>query len=345
MARAALALGLVAGSRAQGAVVPALVRQAVGSILLEKGTDRVERAVGVEMENGDRIFAPQVISACGVFNTYKKLLPAQAVPPGIVSKIDRIGTSCTMMYLFVGMKGTPSELKLRSSNIWHWPEADYDKMLDKFMEDPHNAPIPMFLGFPCAKDSTWEARFPGRSNSVILTMADYRWFEKWGSTSWPNTANDKAGKRETGKDGATQADYDEFKKMFERRILEEGLYKYYPQTRGKVDFTMVGSSLTFNYYLRSHRGEVYGLESHPERFQADDWLRARSAVPGLYMTGQDVTTLGVTGALMSGIITAHATLGYGGIDDLLSGRNLVEDIWHLEARERTREAEQTKKTN
>ena len=129
------------------------------------------------------------------------------------------------------------------------------------------------------------------------------------------------------------------------RILEEGLYKYYPQTRGKVDFTMVGSSLTFNYYLRSHRGEVYGLESHPERFQADDWLRARSAVPGLYMTGQDVTTLGVTGALMSGIITAHATLGYGGIDDLLSGRNLVEDIWHLEERERAREAKNAKKTN
>ena len=36
------------------------------------------------------------------------------------------------MYLFVGMEGSPSELKLRSSNIWSWPERDYDEMLRKF---------------------------------------------------------------------------------------------------------------------------------------------------------------------------------------------------------------------
>ena len=45
------------------------------------------------------------------------------------------------------------------------------------------------------------------------------------------------------------------------------------QTRGHVTHTSVGSSLTFNHYLNSHRGEVYGLESHPERFEEDDWLR------------------------------------------------------------------------
>jgi all-trans-retinol 13,14-reductase len=61
--------------------------------------------------------------------------------------------------------------------------------------------------------------------------------------------------------------------MFEQRILEEGLYKYYPATRGKVKHTSVGTSVTFNHFLNSERGEVYGLESHPERFELDDWLR------------------------------------------------------------------------
>ena len=89
------------------------------------------------------------------------------------------------------------------------------------------------------------------------------------------------------------------------------------------------NGLTFNHYLRSHQGEVYGLASHPTRFQADDWLRPRTPVGGLFMTGQDVTTLGVTGALMSGVLTAHAALGYGTLTDLISGRNLVEDLEHL----------------
>jgi all-trans-retinol 13,14-reductase len=93
---------------------------------------------------------------------------------------------------------------------------------------------------------------------------------------------------------------------------------------------MTGSSLTFNHYLGSHYGEVYGLEGAPERFQVKDWLRPRTDIKGLYMTGQDVTTLGVTGALMSGILTAHSCLGYGGVSDLISGRNLIEDIWHLD---------------
>merc|ERR1712196_605296 len=117
--------------------------------------------------------------------------------------------------------------------------------------------------------------------------------------------------------------------MGQTRMLEV-LYHHYPNTKGKVKYTMTGSSLTFNYYIGNTKGEVYGLESHPERFEKQDWLRPQTHVPGLYLTGQDVATLGVTGAMMGGILTAHAALGYGGALDLISGRNLIEDLMHLE---------------
>eukprot|EP00051_Salpingoeca_urceolata_P000968 m.37645 g.37645 ORF g.37645 m.37645 type:complete len:602 (-) comp11122_c0_seq1:211-2016(-) len=287
-----------------------LVQRAVESILInDQGV-----ACGVVMDNGDKIRAPAVISGCGVFNTYQKLLPPHVVPKDVLKKIESIGPSCSMVYLFVGLEGTPDELKLRSSNIWSWPQGDYDAMLASFYADPLSAPIPMFIGFPCAKDSTWTTRFPGRSNSVILTMAKYEWFEEW----------------ESKKQGSRGEEYEAFKKQFETRILEEGLYKYYPQCRGKVNYTLVGSPLTFNHYIGSHAGEVYGMECSPERFDQADWLRAETKIPGLFLTGQDLTTLGVTGALMAGVLTAHAILGYGGIGDMASGRNLVEDVMHLE---------------
>jgi all-trans-retinol 13,14-reductase len=41
-----------------------------------------------------------------------------------------------MVYLFVGMEGTPDELKLRSSNIWHHPSTDYDQTIEDFFADP-----------------------------------------------------------------------------------------------------------------------------------------------------------------------------------------------------------------
>jgi len=272
--------------------------------------------------DGDQILAPIVVSGAGAFNTFKKLLPPPVVPRTVLDKLDAVGPSCSFVYLFVGMEGTPEELRLRSSNIWHWPaddaDLDYDAMIERFRKDPHHAPIPMFIGFPCAKDSTWNTRYPGKANAVILTMADYDWFAKW----------------EDKKQGKRGADYDEFKKLFEKRILEEGLYHYYPQTRGKVVHTDVGSPVTFNYYIGSRRGEVYGLDcSAAGRYVSDDWLRPKTQIPGVYLTGQDVTTSGVTGALMAGVLTAHSVLGYGGVLDILSGRNLVEDLWHLDAKQ------------
>ena len=84
----------------------------------------------------------------------------------------RIGHSVSFVYLFVGMKGSPQELKLRPSNIWVWPNRDYDAMIKAFEADPHSAPIPLFAGFPCAKDSDWNRRFPGRSNAVSIASTN-----------------------------------------------------------------------------------------------------------------------------------------------------------------------------
>ena len=67
-----------------------------------------------------------------------------------------------------------------------------------------------------------------------------------------------------------------------------------------------------------------------ERFQINDWLRPKTDIPGLYLTGCDITTLGVTSGLMSGVLTAHVVAGYGNVMDMLSGRNMIEDLWHLD---------------
>ena len=286
-----------------------LVRKAVKNILIENGI-----AVGVKMENNIEIRAKNIVSAAGAPNTWKTLIPTNFVPKSIIDKIDNLGLSCSFTYAFIGMDGTPEELELRSSNIWHWPHGDYDKMIDDFHNDPNEAPIPMFIGFPCSKDSTWNNRYPGKSNAVILTLSKYEEFEKW--------KDEKQGKR--------SEEYQIKKKKYANRILEEGLYHYYPKTRGKVKYCEVGSPLTFNYYIGSHKGECYGLDNKPIRYQHNDWLIPKTHLPGLYMTGQDITTLGVTGALMSGVLTAHSVLGYGTILDVLSGRNLIDDIMNLE---------------
>jgi phytoene dehydrogenase-like protein len=43
--------------------------------------------------------------------------------------------------------------------------------------------------------------------------------------------------------------------------------------------------VTNNYYINSVAGESYGIEHTPERF-ALNWLRPKTPIPGLWITGQ-----------------------------------------------------------
>jgi len=62
------------------------------------------------------------------------------------------------------------------------------------------------------------------------------------------------------------------------------------------------------YFCGWNRGELYGLNHDPARFQ-QDWLRPRTRVPGLWLTGQDVMSCGVAGAMMGGMASATAIAG------------------------------------
>jgi all-trans-retinol 13,14-reductase len=55
-------------------------------------------------------------------------------------------------------------------------------------------------------------------------------------------------------------------------------------------------------------GEIYGIAATPGRFEMRR-LGARTPIRGLYLTGQDVASLGVVGALFGGVISASAALG------------------------------------
>ena len=85
------------------------------------------------------------------------------------------------------------------------------------------------------------------------------------------------------------------------------MYVHYPQTRGRVAYADIGTPLTNDFYLGSVRGEVYGLDHSWQRFSTPDALRAlhpQTAIPGLYLSGEDSTSVGVPSAMLAGVFTA-----------------------------------------
>jgi all-trans-retinol 13,14-reductase len=58
-------------------------------------------------------------------------------------------------------------------------------------------------------------------------------------------------------------------------------------------------------FVNARQGAMYGLETTPRRLLARS-LAAKTPVPGLFLAGQDVTTPGVVGAMMGGMLAATA---------------------------------------
>lgn len=282
-----------------------LVGKAVKQILVNKN-----KAYGVKMENGIDIYANTIISAVGVRNTFKRLVKPEYTPNVYNKILANIPPSTYHMYCFVKLKGSPKELNLKSSNMWIYPHGDYDKLVTEFMKDPYEAPIPLFMSFSCQKDEDWENNYPGYSNAIILTQINREMFDDW--------ENKRCMKR--------GFDYDMLKEQIGERMLEEGLFKFYPELRDKVEHVSYGTPLSTQFYLKSFSGESYGLDMNQYRLLEATELRPKTQIKNLYLTGQDICTLGVTGAMMAGVLTANVVAGYDSLFDLILKNNIISDL-------------------
>jgi len=90
--------------------------------------------------------------------------------------------------------------------------------------------------------------------------------------------------------------------------LKTALEQHVRQVRGKIDYCELSTPLSTRHFANYARGEIYGLAPVPARFRLD-CLGPRTRIPGLYLTGADVTLCGVTGALSAGLLTASSILG------------------------------------
>ena len=88
----------------------------------------------------------------------------------------------------------------------------------------------------------------------------------------------------------------------------------------------MGSPLTTQFYLGAYAGESYGMDMNSYRLSKAIDLRPETAIKNLYLTGQDVCTLGVTGAMMGGVLTTNVILGYDSLIDVALGNNIIKDL-------------------
>ena len=123
-----------------------------------------------------------------------------------------------------------------------------------------------------------------------ITVSPWEYYDSWSNKPWKNRGDD----------------YEMLKSKISDRILEK-VYEYAPQAREAMDYHELSTPLSVKSLANYQKGELYGINHNPDRFH-QRWLRPKTDIKNLYLTGQDVLTVGVTSALFSGLLTASAIL-------------------------------------
>ncbi|MGA4944398.1 phytoene desaturase family protein [Streptomyces cinereoruber] len=291
---AAIARAMLDPIRAAGGEV--FVRAPVARITLD-GT----RATGVVLADGTRVHAPVVVSAAGAHHTYRTLLPDPSVAGA--DRLEGMRRGSPFVVLFVGLDGDPEELGLPRHNLM---ATDGD--CDAFFDGAGGRTSGHFFSFSCAKDPTWAARYPGRSTGEILTYVHPELFAPF------------RGSGPRDRDPAYLA----LKADLTAELLEQ-LHRRLPRTRGRVAYHELGTPLTAEHFTRWPGGSLYGLAKDVAAFGDGhrpglaDWLRPRTEIHGLYLSGQDCLAGGFLGAVTGGLLAAHEALDRTGRARLWTG--------------------------
>ena len=100
------------------------------------------------------------------------------------------------------------------------------------------------------------------------------------------------------------AEWASFKQGVEARVMAFYEEKF-PALAPLIVYRELGTPLATAAFTGHEKGAFYGVETTPRRLMSDA-LAARTPVPGLFLTGQDVMTPGIAGALAGGMLGAAA---------------------------------------
>jgi all-trans-retinol 13,14-reductase len=299
---------LVAKHYLNGAAYPvggsASIAQAVDKVLRNHGGQLItsaevqsivtqgNKASAVKLMDGRIIHAKNIVSGAGVINTFQKLLPDDCPAKSeFLKNLQHISPSCAHMCLYIGLKANPQELGIPTSNLWIYRDEKHDANIAEFTNKPGlDFPV-VYISFPSSKDPAWDRKHPGKGTIEIVVPAPYQWFEKWKDTKWQKRG----------------VEYNQLKKDITERLLSI-LVEKVPQLKDRIHYTELSSPLSTVHFSNYQHGEIYGINHDPQRFQ-ERWLRTDTPVRNLYLTGQDIVTCGIGGALSAGVLTAIRVLG------------------------------------
>lgn len=268
------------------------VCQQVMEIMLEGN-----RAVGVKVLDGRgaepkqiEYRAPVIISNVGAEATDNRLLPTAVPTTQLSGKIRNeilpLSGGYSAVVLYLRLEKPISSLGIHGENYWISTSFNHDNIDVQTTAVMAGKPQYAYMSFPSAKSG--DDRF---HTAEILAIVNSSAFSTWRKSTH----------------GARGHEYIELKQRITNGLLDLAETAT-PGLRDLVQYTELSTPLTVEDYVSHPGGAIYGLKGSPKRYMAKELPRA-SPILGLYLSGVDVSSLGVSGGMYGGVVAASRVLG------------------------------------
>lgn len=264
------------------------VSQEVVEILVEDGAATGVRVRDHRNPSSPEVVhrAPVVISNAGAAITFGRLLPTDGAvgqaTASVRSLIEGYGTGPSAVTVYLRLREDPRTIGVDGGNLWIYRDFDHERSVA--IKD-ERFPQGVFVSFSSVKSG--ERVHTAELISFLSTSE----FGAWQGTQLGNRG----------------ADYSKLKKRLGHEMLRLAETAI-PGLSDLVGYMEVSTPLTVEHYTSHPGGAFYGIPATPEYYRAKP-IGSRTPVRGLYLSGQDVVSLGVGGAMMGGVLAASQVLG------------------------------------
>ncbi len=224
-----------------------------------------------------------VISNAGAVATYGRLLAGSPKKQVLKNarELTALDNGLSAVILFLGLNESPECLGVRGENWWINETSetlDVQKQTERLLR---GVPCSAYLSFPSIKAGDDR---PPTAEIIALVVPEY--FDAWCKQPWRKRA----------------PEYYALKERIAEGLLEL-VERHLPGFGALVAYKELATPLTIQHFSGRDHGRMYGVPDIPEKFKTKA-LRVKTPVRGLYLTGSDVCSLGIAGALMGGVAAA-----------------------------------------
>lgn len=263
-----------------------LVNHEVVRLIIENG-----KVVGVTAKNKNKevdFYAPVVVSNAGGVTTFGKLAPPENCKVER-ERISRLKTGTSAIVLFLGLNDDPRKHGFSDCNYWLYSQLDHDARTQRRVgeEGPLDG---AFVSFGSIRN-------PGQQphTAQVISFCGAKDWAAFEGTDWMK-----------------RGEAYERKKAIYSELLLNFAESFLPGLKKLVTFQELSTPMTIKSFTGHTGGSIYGQAADVNRLFRDTWPITTS-IRNLYLTGSDVGTPGVNGALMGGAMAAAKVLGMTGL--------------------------------